>query len=118
MRQRVRDVYTLRATCEAPHGGQAPHSRGEFNASRHPLYGEAPTVFFLLPVFSLFSTLKNMLALKNSKTCGHLLIVSYLVLYIKFDFFFNFAPWHLIFKSNQVLILFIVVCFFLIFFLD
>jgi len=118
MRQRVRDVYTLRATCEEPHGGQAPHSRGEFNASRHPFYGEAPTVFFLLTVFSLFSTLKNMLALKNSKTCGHLLIVSYLVLYIKFDFFFNFAPWHLIFKSNQVLILLIVVCFFLIFFLD
>jgi hypothetical protein len=51
MRQRVRDVYALRATCETPYGGQAPHSRVEFNASRHPFYGGAPTMFFLLPVF-------------------------------------------------------------------
>jgi hypothetical protein len=116
MHQRVRNVHALRATCETPHGRQAPHSRVEFNASRHPFYGEAPTMFFLLPVFSLSSTLKNILDLKNSKTGGHLLIVSYLVLCIKFDFCFNFTPWHLIFKLNQVLILLIVICFFFIFF--
>jgi len=91
--------------------------KGRVQCISPPLLWWSSDYVFSSPRLSLSSTLKNMLALKNSKTGGHLLIVSYLVLCIKFDFFFNFAPWHLIFKSNSVLILLIVICFFFIFFL-
>jgi hypothetical protein len=66
----------------------------------HPLRGGAPMIFFLSLLFSLSSTLENLLPLQKIRNVCYLLILLYLVLIILIisdliSLFFNFIIWFL-----------------------